>query len=71
MAMDTTNATAQATIARHLHVASVLEGAQALLAAMRATGCANGRGYYPREIIAQERRVASLQALLDSIEAPE
>ena len=47
------------------------EGAQALLAAMRATGCANGAGYYPREIIAQERRVASLQDQLDAIECPE
>lgn len=70
MAMHTTDATTAA-LAHHLQVARVLEGAQALLAAMRATGCANGAGYYPREIIAQERRVASLQAQLDAIECPE
>lgn len=62
-----TNA-ATTTIQQHMKLSQVLEGAQALLAAMRATGCANGHGYYPREIIAQERRVASLQDLLDSIE---
>lgn len=64
-------AAANTAIANHLHIARVLEGAQALLAAMRATGCANGQGYYPREIIAQERRVASLQDQLDAIECPE
>lgn len=67
MRMDTTHA---ATIAHHMDLARVLEGAQALLDAMRATGCANGVGYYPREIIAQERRVALLQDMLDSIECP-
>lgn len=67
--MNTTTATDQ--IARHMQIARVLEGAEALLARMYATGCANGAGYYPREIIAQERRVASLQAALDAIEAPE
>jgi hypothetical protein len=65
--MDTTHA---ATITSHIHLAQVLEGAQALLDTMRATGCANGVGYYPREIIAQERRVARLQDMLDSIECP-
>lgn len=57
-------------IARHLQLAQVLEGAKALLAAMHRTPCVNGAGYYPREIIAQERRVASLQEQLDALEAP-
>lgn len=70
MAMDTTT-TANEALANHIRIARVLEGAQALLDAMRATGCRNGAGYYPREIIAQERRVASLQAQLDGIECPE
>lgn len=69
--MDNTTATAQATIAQHLHITRVLAGAQALLDAMHATPCVNGRGYYPREIAAQERRVASLQQQLDAIECPE
>lgn len=63
-------AAADRAIARHLQLAQVLEGAQALLRTMRANGCINGVGYYPREIAAQERRVASLQEQLDAIEAP-
>lgn len=65
--MNTTHA---ATITSHIHLAQVLEGAQALLAAMRSNPCRNGAGYYPREIIAQERRVAMLTAKLDAIECP-
>lgn len=65
------NTTAAATIARHIQTAQVLEGAQALLRAMYQNPCRNGTGYYPREIIAQERRVASLQAALDAIACPE
>ena len=67
--MNSTNAAAA--ISLHLQTARVLEGAKALLDAMYRTPCVNGTGYYPREIIAQERRVAMLQDRLDAIECPE
>lgn len=68
--MNTTTAADQ-TIAQHMQLAQVLDGARGLLARMYETPCINGTGYYPREIIAQERRVAMLQDKLDSIECPE
>lgn len=66
--MNTT--TAAANLA---NITQVLDGAKALLDIMRRTGCVNGTGYYPREVIAQERRVAALTAAFEAaqnVEAP-
>ena len=68
--MTNTAATTDRIIAQHMQVATVLDGAKALLARMYQTPCVNGHGYYPREIIAQDRRVSMLQDRLDAIECP-